>query len=187
MLPKEDIETLLDILGNRTRRRIVMILSQEPKYLYQLAKEFRREFRVTQQAILKQLQHLKERGLIESFQRPSDKNAPPRRYYRLKDSVHLSIALGDNASRFSGVKVGPREFEVARLLDLIDQASTSLQELEGASPSKLLPERPADILSQVDEAMEEIQKIEAHLLWLRQCMLQRLREERGGPLQQSGT
>jgi len=54
---------IFDVLSNETRRRILEILAEEPAYLNQLT----REIRVSQQAILKHLEYLQERGIIKSF------------------------------------------------------------------------------------------------------------------------
>jgi ArsR family transcriptional regulator len=63
-----DSNLILDILGNDTRRKILAVLSQEPMYFNQLAKEIG----VGQQAILRHLQALEEGGLIETYAEKSD-------------------------------------------------------------------------------------------------------------------
>jgi len=80
---------LLDILGNETRRRILEILADEPKYFIQLSKELG----VSQQAVLKHLTLLGRAGLITSFRAKSELAAPDRKYYRLNRSLYLSIGI----------------------------------------------------------------------------------------------
>ena len=58
-----DIEKVLDILGNETRRRILRYLAEEPRYFIQLSKELG----VSQQAVLKHLEILQALNLVESF------------------------------------------------------------------------------------------------------------------------
>ncbi|NOJ26627.1 MAG: transcriptional regulator, partial [Nitrososphaera sp.] len=84
-----DSDTLLDILGNDTRRKILTALSDEPMYFNQLAKELG----VGQQAVLRHLQTLEESGLIETYAEKSDLGAPDRKYYRLNDSFILTVSL----------------------------------------------------------------------------------------------
>ncbi|RLI24226.1 MAG: transcriptional regulator, partial [Candidatus Hecatellales archaeon] len=74
-----EVEELLYVLGNPTRRRILKLLSQEPKYLIQLSKELD----VSQQAILKHITVLERFGLISSYEEKGELPAPPRKYYTL--------------------------------------------------------------------------------------------------------
>ena len=85
-------EVILNILGNDTRRKILMVLSQEPMYFNQLAKEIG----VGQQAILRHLQSLEDSGLIETYAEKSELGAPDRKYYRVNDSFILTIALSED-------------------------------------------------------------------------------------------
>ena len=63
-----DTNVLLDVLGNETRRRILNLISHEPMYFNQLAKEIR----TGQQAILRHVKILEDTGLIESYAKRSD-------------------------------------------------------------------------------------------------------------------
>ena len=84
-----DTNVLLDILGNETRRRILNLISHEPMYFNQLA----REMRTGQQAILRHVKILEESGLIESYAKKSDLGAPDRKYYKVNSSFNLSISV----------------------------------------------------------------------------------------------
>jgi ArsR family transcriptional regulator len=59
----EDMGVLLDILGNDTRRRILQLLADEPRYFIQLSKDLG----VSQQAVLKHLDLLEKYGFISSY------------------------------------------------------------------------------------------------------------------------
>lgn len=61
-------------------------------YFNQLAKELD----IGQQAVLRHLQTLEERGLIETYAEKSKLGAPDRKYYRLNNSFILTIALSDD-------------------------------------------------------------------------------------------
>jgi ArsR family transcriptional regulator len=87
-----DPDIILDILGNDTRRKILSILSQEPMYFNQLA----REIDIGQQAVLRHLQALEESGLIETYAEKSKLGAPDRKYYRLNNSFILTISLSED-------------------------------------------------------------------------------------------
>lgn len=85
-------DIILDILGNDTRRKILAVLSQEPMYFNQLAKEID----IGQQAILRHLQALEENGLIETYPEKSKLGAPDRKYYRLNNSFTLTVSLSED-------------------------------------------------------------------------------------------
>lgn len=81
-------DTILQIVGNETRRKILSLLSEEPCYISEIAKKLE----VTQPAILKHLSILEKAKLIESFWRDSPVGAA-RKYYRICDSVGVEIAI----------------------------------------------------------------------------------------------
>jgi predicted transcriptional regulator len=85
-------DVLLDVLGNETRRRILNLISHEPMYFNQLAKEVR----TGQQAILRHVKILEDTGLIESYAEKSDLGAPDRKYYRVNSSFNLSISVSND-------------------------------------------------------------------------------------------
>jgi len=87
-----DSDTILDVLGNDTRRRILTILSQEPMYFNQLAKEIG----IGQQAVLRHMQTLEESGLITTYGKKSDLGAPDRKYYKIDSSFIVTISLSED-------------------------------------------------------------------------------------------
>jgi ArsR family transcriptional regulator len=87
-----DTDVLLDVLGNETRRRILNLISHEPMYFNQLAKEIR----TGQQAILRHVKILEDTGLIESYAMRSDLGAPDRKYYRVSSSFNLNISISND-------------------------------------------------------------------------------------------
>jgi ArsR family transcriptional regulator len=87
-----DTDVLLDVLGNETRRRILNLISHEPMYFNQLAKEIQ----TGQQAILRHVKILEDSGLIESYAMRSDLGAPDRKYYRVNSSFNLSISVSND-------------------------------------------------------------------------------------------
>src|SRR5919106_5065709 len=86
-----DTDVLLDVLGNETRRRILNLISHEPMYFNQLA----REIGTGQQAILRHVKILEDSGLIESYAKKSDLGAPNRKYYKVNSSFNLNISVSN--------------------------------------------------------------------------------------------
>lgn len=174
-----DTDLILDILGNDTRRKILAILSQEPMYFNQLAKEID----IGQQAILRHLQALETNGLIETYSEKSKLGAPDRKYYRLNNSFILTVSLSEDdftvtkqeliESRHEGSK------KYYRAIDLMPkgagEALISLQEnlLDIEEETSILESRLNDlralkqlVLSKLHEiGMESFEQEERRILY----------------------
>lgn len=87
---------IFEVLGNETRRKILEILSEEPAYLNELS----RELRVSQQAILKHLEYLLNKGLIEPCDVEDAGGTPPKKYYRLSKSLLFFGELAPNMMEY---------------------------------------------------------------------------------------
>ena len=73
-----DADTVLRLVQNDVRRRILARLVREPHYPMQLAELLE----VSQPAINKHLKELEAGGLVTKEQVPSEKGGPPRRVQR---------------------------------------------------------------------------------------------------------
>jgi ArsR family transcriptional regulator len=82
-----NIDVILDILGNSTRRRILFLLSKEPLYFNQLSKIIR----IGQQSILRHMKILEDSGLIETYTQESNLGAPDRKYYQLASTFSMNM------------------------------------------------------------------------------------------------
>jgi ArsR family transcriptional regulator len=159
-----DADTILDILGNDTRRKILSTLSEEPMYFNQLAKEID----IGQQAVLRHLQALEDSGLIETYAEKSDLGAPDRKYYRLNNSFVLTISLSEDDFTVTNQKiVESRSKESMKFYKKLDS----------------IPEDVGEALSSLQENLvgieQEISGLEARLNDLRalkQLILYRLHE-----------
>lgn len=159
-----DADTILDILGNDTRRKILAVLSQEPMYFNQLAKEID----IGQQAVLRHLQALEDGGLIETYAEKSDLGAPDRKYYRLNTSFILTISLSEDDFTVTNQKiVESRNKESMKYYKKLDS----------------IPEDVGEALSSLQENLvgieQEISSLESRLNDLRalkQLILYRLHE-----------
>ncbi|MEM3670911.1 MAG: helix-turn-helix domain-containing protein [Thermoprotei archaeon] len=130
---------IFEVLGNETRRRILELLAEEPAYLNELS----RELRVSQQAVLKHLEYLLDRGLIEPCTVDYDSGGtPPKKYYRLSKSLTFLGGLTPSVMEYAIAEPdiprtnGPLKLEVdpeqlqARLEDIMrGDEGTSLREL----------------------------------------------------------
>lgn len=143
-----DANEILNILGNETRRKILAVLSEEPMYFNQLAKEVG----IGQQAVLRHLQALEDTGIIETYGEKSNLGAPDRKYYKLNDSFILTISLSEDDFTIKREKmVQTRHKESRKYYKEFDS----------------IPEEAAQALSSLQENLadvdEEISSLESRL------------------------
>ena len=89
-----DIDTILSVIENPTRRKILMALVREPHYPLQLS----RELGVSPQAIMKNLDILENSGIVESW-RESSERGPLKIVYSLTSEFTLTIDLRNGMFR----------------------------------------------------------------------------------------
>ncbi len=88
----EDLDKVFKALGHITRRRILRLLAQTPRYPYELS----RLLELNRRVVLKHLDALQDAALVEREAGDSDLG-PDRIYYRLKASFGLSTTILPNA------------------------------------------------------------------------------------------
>jgi len=93
----ERTKSILGIVGNETRRRILAFLSEGPHYVLEISKKLD----ITQPAVLKQLTLLERAGLVESFMKAS-KYGASRKYFKICDSVNIEVVIN------------PRDFRITK-------------------------------------------------------------------------
>ncbi len=86
-----DIDELLSIIENPTRRRILEYLTREPSYPLQLSKELG----ISQQAVMKNLALMEQTGMLMSHPEVSDRG-PSRTVYAPNTQFTLMIDLHNN-------------------------------------------------------------------------------------------
>jgi predicted transcriptional regulator len=148
-----DLDTLLSVIENPTRRRILEALVREPHYSLQLSKELG----MSQQAIMKHMKVLEESDLVRSYPEESDQGGPARKLYVPTTKFTITVDFG------------PGLFNAAIMRMALDQMSSSLldmhhqlagtedkaEDLAGVSDRIMeLRERVA----QADRGLEELQQ-----------------------------
>ncbi|MHB2037104.1 MAG: ArsR/SmtB family transcription factor [Nitrososphaerales archaeon] len=160
----DNIDVLFEVLGNDTRRRILQLLADEPRYFIQLSKDLG----VSQQAVLKHLEILERNGFVSSFEGDSDFAAPKRKYYQLDRSCMLAIGITNDAVKFvfhdipqESAKGKPSQTEFKSL-------QRQLLELERENdPSKIL-NLSDSLLKEINSKLTELANTEIALLRLKQ-------------------
>ncbi|MGC8932399.1 MAG: ArsR/SmtB family transcription factor [Candidatus Methanodesulfokora sp.] len=117
----EGLDLLLELLSNSTRRRMLRLLAERPRYLLELSNELG----VSKQAVLKHLRYMESKGLLEKIVDRS--TIPPRKYYRLKEDVpDVFILIGDKviSECIHEEEEAPRISEIMRRLEKLTDISS---------------------------------------------------------------
>jgi predicted transcriptional regulator len=73
-MTNQNLDTIFQVLGNNSRRKIIDLLSEEPMYFNQISKEVG----IGQQAMLRHMHSLDKTGFVKSFGEKSNYGAPDR-------------------------------------------------------------------------------------------------------------
>ena len=148
--PHDESIRLFWLLGNPTRFAILRQLAQEPMFLGQLS----RELHAHQQALLRHLDKLVDRGFLETYEDESIRG-PPRKYYRLTKSVRVSVHITPDGVRVMRVVPGRRKPRTIQ--ETIQRNYPELLQL--LNRIDMLPRIPGD-LNRKRAAIELIQQLQ---------------------------
>ncbi len=145
----QDLDTILMILQNATRRRILRRLTIESHYPLQLAKQLK----LSTQAISKHLELLEKHGLVEC-QRIHSNRGPKRKCYYAVTGFSLRLGVGPNLF----------DAKVSDLLEPGEKMDTSREELETEGSRTSLLDIKSSLktlnkqISSMDEEMSQLLK-----------------------------
>jgi len=110
-----DMEALLDVMGCRTRREIINLLREEPRFVSQISKELQ----IGQKAIIEHLRAMEEVGILDSFFKKIERGRP-RKYYNISNDIHLSIIINKNTFKIDLIEEDEEFFtsEWSRLMKI---------------------------------------------------------------------
>ena len=83
-----DMDSILSIVENPTRRKILQAVVREPHYPLQLSKELG----ISQQAVVKNLNLMEREGLVVSYRESSDRG-PDRIFYKPSSEFTITIDM----------------------------------------------------------------------------------------------
>jgi ArsR family transcriptional regulator len=162
-----DVDVLLEVLGNDTRRRILQLLADEPRYFIQLS----RDLGVSQQAVLKHLEILERHGFVVSFEGDSDFAAPKRKYFQLNRSCMLAVGITNDAVQFAfhDICEAGKDRDSGRKENAgIKIFQKKAGELEREKDHSKIVEMSDELLREINRKLEDLASQEISLLRLRQ-------------------
>lgn len=167
----DKVDNVLNILGNDTRRRILYLLSDEPRYFIQLS----RDLGVSQQAILKHLELLEKNGIIGSYREKSELAAPARKYYHLNKSLYLSIGITKDNVKMEITDIGQNKDELKNTKNAL-MLEEELVESEDNENLDTILNSSNILLKKIDNKINEIEQEKISLLRLRQIIKKKIHD-----------
>ena len=161
-----NLDLLLRILENPIRRSIIERLSQEPNYPLQLSKDLS----LGQQLVAKHLKIMEDSGLLKSTI-ASSPAGPQRRMYELGKSVSITINVAPHLFRQDMVffNIEPESDrlseDIASFISRRNEIQSFLEKEDKINPC-------ADILSDIDDKLEELEEERLLLLFIRNSVMQ---------------
>jgi predicted transcriptional regulator len=149
-----EIDSILSILENPTRRRILRRLTVETHYPLQLAKELK----ISPQAVMKHLEVLERNGLVQC-QRLESSRGPSRKCYTAVRHISLRLEMSPNLfeTRIHDLSLDESKAS-ARQRQEIDDPSRELLDLQ-----RKLKEINREIRDRDRELIELVRAKETHL------------------------
>lgn len=141
-----DLDILLSMVENPTRRRILESLTREPHYPLQLSKELG----ISQQAVMKNLNVLEKNGMVVSYQESSSMG-PMRTVYEPNSEFTLVIDMRNGM--FSARMIEPDKSE-----EKPEVTMESIQETRGQ-------------ISELDRQIEELDRERSKLIREREMIM----------------
>jgi len=146
----EEHGRLLDVLGNETRRRILLLLTKRPYFISELSKELN----VGQKAVLEHLRILEGAGLIEGRVEKIPRGRP-RKYYQIKRGIRLEVLLTPHS--FGTEMYEPKAPRITKEYEEVKQL------IKSRGPVEVKVKELADFLNEIEERIEEYMRMKSEL------------------------
>ncbi|MDG6925385.1 MAG: ArsR family transcriptional regulator [Nitrososphaerota archaeon] len=161
-MEQKELDSILQVIENPVRRRIIKRLSREPGYALQLSKELG----LGQPLVAKHLAIMEGAGLVTSSMESSS-TGPHRKRYSLARSISITMDLAPNTFIERGIALdqGPEGRSPSQLRDRMRTAID--QRDDGDKLARL-----SEILQEVDSKMREVEKERFELLAIRDQAMQ---------------
>jgi predicted transcriptional regulator len=160
-MDKQELDSVLQVMENPVRRKIIKRLSQEPAYALQLSKELG----LGQPLVAKHLAAMENAGLVKTVSEDSP-NGPRRKLYSLAKGISITMDVGPNLFIERGMA-----FEARPGKEKTTQEASHLRQkvqhaIEGNDESKRLS-LLSEALDEVDRRIDKIEQERLELLGVR--------------------
>ncbi|MBR9680386.1 MAG: ArsR family transcriptional regulator [Candidatus Altiarchaeota archaeon] len=148
-----ELEALLDTIGNSTRRNILFLLAERPRYVSEIAEQLG----VGRKAIIEHLEKLELAGVISSRKKQLMRGRP-RKYFEISEELFLTISITSNFVDFSKVKSNQEIPEAEKLNLELDELELSPESERRISVSYILNKLETR-LNEIESEWAEFQKL----------------------------
>jgi len=151
-----DMEAILDVMGCRTRREIINLLREEPRFVSEISKELE----IGQKAIIEHLRAMEELGLLKSSFQKIERGRP-RKYYDMSHDITVNIIINQNTFQVDiteealNRKQLPSGDEWSRLLNV--EHRIRMGQWEAIEELKSLIRLYGTLLKRAEEVLEDVE------------------------------
>src|SRR5438876_3545852 len=168
-MKQEELDTVLQIVENPVRRRIIKRLSQGPSYALQLSKELG----LGQPLAAKHLDIMETAGLVTSAEESRNPSGGKRKWYSLAKSVSITMDLAPNlfmerAVAFDALPSKENKKTASRGVELLSKRVREALERQDERGRLSLV---SQILVDVDRMMREVEEERVALLTVRNAAM----------------
>ncbi len=136
-----DIDELLEVLGNESRRRILSLLAKKPCYVSEISYCLK----MAPKVVLEHLEKLERVGIVKSFEEGR------RRYYYIDKSIRLEITISPH--RFYTSLTSDKNFD-----ECMDIASKLIGDLNAKTISEM-----NEVIRKIEETQKLFSKIQCYM------------------------
>jgi ArsR family transcriptional regulator len=155
----DDLDVLLSVIENPTRRRILEALVREPHYPLQLS----RELGMSQQIIMKHLKVLEDYRMVRCYPEESDQGGPMRKRYVPISGFTITVDVGQGLFCVASSR-----------RDMVESSEHQRERSEGDEGVQDLTERVMALrseLSVLDGHLDEVRKRREELIDQKETLL----------------
>lgn len=166
MMNEIELDSVLQVMENPVRRKIIKRLSQEPSYALQLSKELG----LGQALVAKHLSVMERAGLVNSSVESSP-SGPARKRYSLSRSISITMDVAPHLFKEKAVAFDPSTRKSSRGGDATTGLRKKVQQALAANDEKERLAQISNALDDVDRRMGSVEEERVALLEMRNEMM----------------
>ena len=144
-------QEIFDLLGSKTRRRILELIAERPRFLTEMSEELE----IGRKAVIEHLNCLESHGVIRSSQQRIKKGRP-RKYYEISRSFFISVFIS------------PLKYETEMLKEGKSSRTSKFDEMIFKTDSLDDEHRHLSLSSILSDVERQLSEIEGDWVYLKQ-------------------